>query len=192
MGNTIPNKVDGTLKFETEIAESSQDKVGKHPILAKDIETTDIPSSDVIGDFEDRNNKAVTVRRSDVFIDFAIDPATDLLGKVVSDLQENMVISAGSILGTLHYVEDYTGFSGDPEEQEGNYLAFMVGYNGGEYTKITAQGGSAPEVEVDPSDHTHVMHVKAKKDLVIRAYNGDTVVSSKTYNISQVVLEEKE
>ena len=25
--------------------------------------------------------------------------------------------------GTLHYVTGYTGFSGDPEEQEGNYIA---------------------------------------------------------------------
>lgn len=63
MGNTIPNKTDGTLKFTTEIANDSQDKVGKHPIIAKDITTTDVNSSTVVGDWEDRNDKAVTVPR---------------------------------------------------------------------------------------------------------------------------------
>lgn len=47
-----------------------------------------------------------------------------MLGKVVADLQENISISDTAITGTLHYVEGYTGFSGDPAEQEGNYLAF--------------------------------------------------------------------
>lgn len=192
MGNTIPNKVDGTLKFTTEIAEESQDKVGKHPILAKDITTTDIPTSEVFEDWESRNNKAQTVRRSDVYISFDIAVDYDLLGKVVGDLQEDMAISTNNIVGKSHYVEGYTGFSGDPEEQEGNYIAFKVGFDGGAYTKITAQGGIAPEVEVDPSDHTHILIIKKKSPLVIRAYNGDVVVSSKTYDMSQLVLEEKE
>ena len=56
MGNTVPNKVDGTLKFETDIAQESQSKVGKHPILAKTITTTDVKSSAVLDDFEDRND----------------------------------------------------------------------------------------------------------------------------------------
>ena len=34
-----------------------------------------------------------------------------------------MTIGADAIGGTLHYVTGYTGFSGDTEEQEGNYLA---------------------------------------------------------------------
>ena len=192
MGNTIPNKVDGTLKFETEIAQESQNKVGKHPILAKDVTTIDVPTSDVIEDWETRNNKAQTVRRSDVYISFDIAADMDLLGKVVADLQKDVAESTGNVVGTLNYVEDYTGFSGDPEEQEGHYLAFKVGYNGGAYTKITAQGGTAPEVEVDPNDHTHILIIKKKAPIVLRAYNGDVVVSSKTFDISQLVLKPAE
>ena len=41
----------------------------------------------------------------------------------IGDLQENVEINDGQITGTLKYVSGYTGFSGDPEEQEGNYLA---------------------------------------------------------------------
>ena len=46
-----------------------------------------------------------------------------MLGKYVTDLQEDVTIGSDAICGTLHYVTGYTGFSGDPEEQEGNYLA---------------------------------------------------------------------
>ena len=124
MGNTIPNKVDGTLKFTTEIAEESQDKVGKHPIIAKDITTTDIPTSEVFEDWESRNNKAVTERRSDPKITFDIAVDYDLLGKVVGDLQKDVAESTSMVTGTLKYVEDYTGFSSKTEEQQGHYLAY--------------------------------------------------------------------
>lgn len=46
-----------------------------------------------------------------------------MLGKYVTDLQEDVTIGSDAICGTLHYVTGYTDFSGDPEEQEGNYLA---------------------------------------------------------------------
>lgn len=55
-------------------------------------------------------------------VDADIPAGTDLLGKSVTDLQENIVIGNGSITGTLKHVTGYTGFSGDPTEQEGNYL----------------------------------------------------------------------
>lgn len=51
------------------------------------------------------------------------DEAIDLLGKDCADLQENVSVSNGVISGTLHYVTGYTGFSGNAELQEGNYVA---------------------------------------------------------------------
>ena len=41
-------------------------------------------------------------------------------------MQEGVTVSDGVIGGTLHYVTGYTGFSGLPEEQEGNYLALYA------------------------------------------------------------------
>ena len=55
-----------------------------------------------------------------------ISDSVDLLGKVASDLQENVTIFNKKFSGTLHYVEGYTGFSSKVDEQEGNYVAFKV------------------------------------------------------------------
>ena len=56
-------------------------------------------------------------------VDVDINPAFDLLGKYVDDLQENVVINRNAISGTLKYVDDYTGFSSDPSLCSGNYIA---------------------------------------------------------------------
>lgn len=56
----------------------------------------------------------------------AVTGDVDLLGLTPDDLQENIEISDGAISGTLKYVTDYTGFSGDVAEQSGNYLAIKV------------------------------------------------------------------
>lgn len=191
MGNTIANIKDSTLKHNTEYTQDEAAKRGKNPIISKDVTTIDVPTSEVLEDWETRNDKALTERRTDVYLAFTIPSDMDLLGKVVGDLQKDCGVSVDNLVGTLHYVTDYTGFSGDPEEQEGHYLAFQVGYSG-TYTKITAQGGNAPEVEIDPNDHTHVMIIKKQNPLTIRAYNGDTVVSSKTYTTNQLKLEAEE
>lgn len=190
MGNTIPNKTDSTLKFETEIAEDSQDKVGKHPIIAKDITTTDIPSSDVIGDFEDRNDKAKTIRRKAVYVDPAIAADFDLLGKVVADLQKDIAISANNITGTLKYIDDYTGFSGDPEEQVGHFLAFKVDFDE-DYDSLTVETASSGEQTLD-SDKTMVLRIVKKAPFTVRAYKNSKCVSVKSYYVDQLVLEPAE
>ena len=55
-------------------------------------------------------------------VDTEIGVATDLLGKVVGDLQDDVTITNRTVSGDLLYVDDYTGFSGDPAEQHGHYL----------------------------------------------------------------------
>lgn len=53
----------------------------------------------------------------------APDGSIDLFGKDASELQTNVSVGEDVISGKLLYVEDYTGFSSDISEQEGNYLA---------------------------------------------------------------------
>lgn len=49
----------------------------------------------------------------------------DLFGKVASDLQADVRFNSdNTVTGMLDYVEDYTGFSSNPDEQQGNYLVF--------------------------------------------------------------------
>lgn len=55
-------------------------------------------------------------------IDAGISSETDLFGKTVDELQEDIVIGSNNISGTLKHVDDYDGFSGDPSLTHGNYL----------------------------------------------------------------------
>lgn len=61
---SVPNKVDSTLKFDTEYTSSiAIAKRGKHPIIAKSVTTEDVNTSTVLADWEARNDKAITVPR---------------------------------------------------------------------------------------------------------------------------------
>lgn len=59
-------------------------------------------------------------------VDTSIPEGVSLFGKELDDLQENIVIGDTGISGTLKYVTGYTGFSGDPDLQQGNFLALHV------------------------------------------------------------------
>lgn len=86
-------------------------------------------------------------------VDVNIDPATDLLGKTVGDLQSGVIVDNynKTISGTLAYVDDYTGFSGDPAEQHGNYLAVHFATEAeGATISIRLIGGQDRVVTLDP------------------------------------------
>lgn len=55
-------------------------------------------------------------------IDVDIDTTVDLLGKYVTDLQEDVEIDGNYVTGTIKYVDDYTDFSSDPSLQSGHYI----------------------------------------------------------------------
>lgn len=85
--------------------------------------------------------------------DVNIDPATDLLGKTVGDLQSGVIVDNynKTISGTLAYVDNYTGFSGDPAEQHGNYLAVHFATEAeGATISIRLIGGQDRVVTLDP------------------------------------------
>lgn len=74
---------------------------------------------------------------------------------MVSELQSDVTISGGVISGTLPYVTGYTEFSGNPEQQEGNYLVLKVA-NVGTATSVkigvkpSAYGLDPVEIVGDP------------------------------------------
>ena len=67
-----------------------------------------------------------------------------ILGKAVSELQENVVVAEDVITGTIHYVTGYTGFDSDPANQEGNFLALNFANN--DFSNFTSV-----KVGLDPS-----------------------------------------
>lgn len=189
---SVPNKVDSMLKNTTSYTEDQAARRGKFSITGESVETIDVSHSTVAADWEERNDKAVTNRQPKIALNFDIAADFDLLGKVISDLQKDYGVSVNSIIATLKYITDYTGFSGDPELQEGNFLAFKVDYPAA-YTTLTVQFDGKPEQVMD-SDRTHVQRFGSApvgKSVIVRAYNGDTLVDAKKYDLSQIKLEPK-
>lgn len=110
----------------------------------------------------------------------------DLLGKVVADLQENIEIDGYAVTGTLHYLDDYTGFSGDPELQEGNYICLHFESS----VPATIQAAYNDKTVTLTDDGILIVRV-ADKDLsltVTANYNGQIVTH--TYDLTGLTLEE--
>ena len=107
----------------------------------------------------------------------------DLFGKIVSDLQENVVIGEDKITGTLKHVTDYTGFSSKVEEQSGNYLAIHNTTNGDEPIFVEVVGGTSGPVQLD-SDGIIVLRI-ANKEQKVKVTSGSAV---KEYSLVDINL----
>lgn len=123
-------------------------------------------------------------------MDFDISDSIDLLGKVASDLQEDMIVDAtGKVTGTSKYVTGYTGFSGDPAEQEGNYVAFHISV--GDLVIGTNVTVKVNGVTMDP-DGLHVLIFREgsthPKAIVEASANGHKTIS-KVFDFTYVVKE---
>ena len=84
----------------------------------------------------------------------------NLLGKRVEDLQEDVDIEGTSISGILKYVTDYTGFSGDPLEQEGNYLALHFDSDEGAVITVELIGGDLGRPVTLDEDGIIILRIK--------------------------------
>ena len=115
-------------------------------------------------------------------VDAEIADSVDLLGKTASDLQEGITVGKdGKISGKLKYVTGYTGFSGDPDEQKGHYLALHVYVPDVEGVTIVYKG--AQTVTLDP-DGLHVIIVKnASKTFTFTASKDGHASVTKTFNL---------
>ena len=119
----------------------------------------------------------------------AKDTTAVVLGKQVSELQENVYVNDNSVQGILNYVTGYTQFSGNPEEQEGHYLALQFEASEGAVVKIQTIGGLNDErvVTLD-QDMDAVIYVKSTKEKlrITCELNGD--VLQKTLSFSGLKL----
>ncbi len=121
-------------------------------------------------------------------MDFDIPDSIDLLGKVASDLQEDMIVDAtGKVTGTSKYVTGYTGFSGDPAEQEGNYVAFHISV--GELVIGTNVTVKVNNVTMDPDGlHVTIFRDSSKnpKAIVEASADGHKTIK-KVFDFTEVV-----
>lgn len=121
-------------------------------------------------------------------VDVDIPASTDLLGKSVTDLQSDIVVGNGAITGTLKHVTGYTGWSSNPADQEGNYLAIHASVPGVSDAAITAT--LTQENVVDPSDGLIVLRITNKNiPLVITAKKAGYADVVKTYSLTGLTLQ---
>ena len=78
--------------------------------------------------------------------------------------------------GTLHYVTGYTGFSGDPAEQEGNYLAIHFEDDSASSISVKVVGSEHAPVTLDEDG---ILVVKIRE--VAKGLDVYTVKSGVTY-----------
>ena len=125
-----------------------------------------------------------------VNVDANIGADTDLFGKVVSDLQEDVTVSAEGVSGTLKYIDDYSSAYG-PGENSGYYLVLHCTTPGVEGATITSEliGGVHGPVTLD-EDGIVISRITDKDTQTIEvvAYK-DGESDSVTLNLSDLVME---
>ena len=106
-------------------------------------------------------------------VDADIDDSVDLFGKSASDLQEDIVVGANGVSGTLKYIADYSSAYG-PGMDSGNYIALHYATEE-EGSTITCEliGGTTGPVTLDP-DGINITRITDKNSQTIK------VVASKT------------
>lgn len=104
--------------------------------------------------------------------------STTVLGKLVSDVQQNVYVNDNSIQGTLKYVSDWTGYSADPTENSGYFVVLKYEASEGATVTIQTIGGYHDEL-VQPLDQDmqSVTRFKDNKQKlkVVTTLNGDTI-----------------
>lgn len=112
------------------------------------------------------------------------------MGKSVSDLQSGVAVNDTFISGTLKYVTGYTGFSSDPEEQEGNYLALKFTATEGATTSIFLTNGKmTTPVELDDDMNCVVRITDKNKQKFIVKTTKDSFVVEKKFSLTSLKLE---
>lgn len=110
-------------------------------------------------------------------------------GKEVDDLQSNVEVNSNAIVGTLRYVTGYTGFSGDPALQSGNFLALDLSATPVDAViKAEVIGGDSEGNPVTVDDGVLVIRVTDRKQKLHLTVTSDANIIDKTYNFGSLKL----
>lgn len=120
-------------------------------------------------------------------VDSEISSTIDLFGKTVDELQEDIVIGDDSISGTLHYIDDYTGFSSDVSLQTGNYIVLHAETDV-DGAQITA---TVTNQTVLDSDGIVILRIadKDSQNITFVASKDGYETATKTYSLTDLVCE---
>ena len=100
------------------------------------------------------------------------------------------MVGVRDITGTLKHVTGYTGFSGDPNEQEGNYLVLHCESDDANSITVELVGGVSGrgEVTLDADGLIIVRVSNNKQKIVVRAYEDGNVQNTHIYSLTKLVL----
>lgn len=106
-------------------------------------------------------------------------------------MQSNVVVGETDITGTLHYVTEFTDFSSEPTEQEGNYLALKFDYPESATATVEIVGGTKGPVTLD-EDKNWVGLIKSNSSQSIKVVATKSEESvEKIYTLTGLTLEPK-
>lgn len=118
-------------------------------------------------------------------VDANVSDSVDLFGKVASDLQENVAVNFGSIVGTLKHVTGYTGFSDNPAQQEGHYLVLHVEPVAGMTTTVTV---TQPSI-LDSDGIIVLLIADTSQTVTVTLSKDGEVVATKVFSLTGLTLE---
>ena len=103
-------------------------------------------------------------------------------GKLVSELQTHVTVFQNEISGILNYVTGYTGFSGDTDEQSGNYLALKFAIPEGASATVQLIGGVNGPASLGTDDYCvfRIANTSQVIRVVVTGVNGDTLTKDFT------------
>ena len=130
---------------------------------------------------------SITVNAINLQVRAATDDDGSLLGKDASDLQENVEVGTDAITGTLNYVDDYTDFSSNEDEQKGNYLALKCTAISGATITVEVVGGYSGAVTLD-SDGLIVDKIASTSQSIRVIATIDGMSETKTFALTDLVL----
>lgn len=95
-----------------------------------------------------------------------------MYGLAANALQSEITIEDSSITGTLNHVSNYTQFSGQAEEQSGNYLALSLSAADGVTIETEVVNGSHGPVIVDDGFCVYRIVDNTKQKIRVTATKG--------------------
>ena len=105
------------------------------------------------------------------------------------------MVTADAITGTLHYVTDYTGFSSETAEQEGNYLALNFAKNDfSQFTSVKvglnpSAGSGLVEIIDDPEKNGVFRVSSSSQKFKIVTTSIDGLENIQEFDLSGLILE---
>lgn len=121
-------------------------------------------------------------------VDADISGETDLLGKSVTDLQEDITVSDDAITGTLKFATGYTGFSGDENLQSGNYIVLHAEADHGAVISAEVIGGYSGPVTLDTDGILIARIESTSQSIRFVGMKAGKVTAVKTLSLSDVTL----